>query len=156
MPDKEKENYESDSFSEFIPDSFISRDERWDFFSYRRNSPVNSTLWYQFMTIEQFYRKNKFTCEVVKEEQGLVFKEYFNNQLIKNLSLMNPLYYDILKETDSCIVSLGDLYYKFSAEYPDLTENKLKELLNVLKSNYIIYCNDDYSSIISVINQGID
>ena len=156
MPAEEKENYGIHAFSDFIPDSFISKQERWDFFSYRRNFPVNSTLWYQFMTIEQFYRKNKFTCEIVKEEQGLVFKEYFNNQLIKNLSLNNPVYYDILKETDSRIVSLGDLYYKFSDEYPELTENTLKVLLNVLKSNFIIYCNDDYSSIISVISQDID
>ena len=87
----------------------------------------------------------------MREEQGLVFKEYFNNELIKNLSLTHPLYYRILSEVENSIVTLAALHKKFNAEYPNLTESSLKELLNVLKSNYMIYCSDDYSSIISVI-----
>ena len=156
MPHEEKENYGIHAFSDYMPESFIAKQERWDFFSYRRNFPLNSTLWYHFMSIERFYRKNKFTCEVVSEEQGLVFKEYFNNELIKNLSLIHPLYYRILAETENNIVSLAGLEQKFKAEYPELTENKLKELLNVLKSNYIIYCSDDFLSIISIINIDIE
>ncbi len=156
MPDEEKENYGIHAFSDFIPASFISKQERWDFFSYRRNFPLNSTLWYHFLSVERFYRKNKFTCKVVREEQGLVFKEYFNNELIKNLSLTHPLYFRILAETENSIMSIAGLQQKFKVDYPELTENKLKEFLNVLKSNHMIYCSDDYMSIISVICMDIN
>ena len=152
MPAEEKENYGIHAFSDFIPETFISNQERWDFFSYRRNFPLNYTLWYHFMSVEHFYRKNKFACNVVREEQGLVFKEYFNGELIKNLNLTNPLYFSILSEAENSIVSLAGLHQKLNAEYPELTESALKELLDVLKSNYIIYCNDDYSALISVIS----
>lgn len=152
MPDDEKENYCINPFNDFIPQAFISKHEGWDFFSYRRNYLRNHSLWLDFMNIEQFYRRNKFRYTVTKDESGLTFTEYFNKDKIRNIILNNPVYYGILVETENSIPSLADLHQKLKTEYSQLTESALKELLDVLKSNYIIYCNADYSAITSVVS----
>ena len=152
MPDDEKENYCINPFNDFIPQGFISKHEGWDFFSYRRNYLKNHSLWLDFMNIEQFYRRNKFRYIVTKDDSGLTFTEYFNNDKIRNIRLNNPVYYDILVETENKIESFDWLFHKLLLKYPDLTESELTEYLKEFRSNYIIYCNDDFSSIISVIS----
>ncbi len=151
MPDAEKQNYKSNPFTEFIPQTFIPLEEQWDFFSFRRDPIINNVLWYDFMSIENFYKKNEFAYKLDFEESQLVYKEYFNKTEIKKIVFDDSVDFDILSFTESQILSFDDLFLRLSALHPTLTEISLKEYLNKLKNKYLIYFDSRFSSIISVI-----
>ncbi|MBI4647416.1 MAG: radical SAM protein [Bacteroidia bacterium] len=152
IPDDEKVSFDQNSVMDYIPQSFIEHEERFNFFSFRRNILKNNNLWSDFEIIEKFYRKNKFTYLLIKNESSFVYKEFFNDKEIKNIEFNNMIYYEILEQADYQIVSFDSMFLKLYTKYPDLTTDKLKEYLGELKDYYILYYDDTYSAIVSIIN----
>jgi radical SAM superfamily enzyme YgiQ (UPF0313 family) len=154
MTDKEKENFDQNPVADYVPQSLIEPEERFDFFSFRRNVLKNYRLWFDFVTIESFYRKNKFTYEIIENDSSFTYKEFLNKKEIKTVGFNNPVYYDILAEADQQIASLENMLLKLSVRYQDLTSGKLIEYLAELRFYYLLYYDDKFSGIISLINIG--
>ncbi|MDO9152219.1 MAG: radical SAM protein [Paludibacter sp.] len=152
MSDAERSNYTVNPITDFIPRSFIPIDEQWDFFSFRRNQMLNSVSWYDFRTIENFYKKNEFSYHLKFENTQLIYIEYFNKKEIKKIIFNNTIEYEILLQTENQILSFKKLFQNLLIQYPDLTEDDLKENLVKLKRNYLIYFDTQFSSIISILN----
>jgi len=152
MPVEERKNFDENPVRDYLPQTFIDFDERFDFFCFARNVLKNFKLWSDFVNIEKFYRKNKFTFEIIKNESSFVYKEFFNNTPIKNIEFENPVYLEILKEADCQIVTFDGLFRGLLDKHPEMTEVDLKKYLGELKKNYLVYYNEEFSEIISVIN----
>lgn len=156
MPASEKENYDRNPVKDYIPQSFIAKNERFDFFSFRRNVLKNNQLWFNFAEVEMYYRKSKFTYGVIKNELSFIYKEFLNNKEINTVEFKDQIYYDILIAADSQVVAFDAMFKKLVARYSDLTESKLKKYLGELKSLYILYYDDQFSSLVSLIHLDAD
>jgi radical SAM superfamily enzyme YgiQ (UPF0313 family) len=150
LSENEIEQYTINPLVDMIPKSFISDAERWDFFSFRKQTYINN-LWSDFLIIEQYYKKNRFTCKVTIEDNGLIYSEFINNELVKSIPFYQMWIFDILFLTEQRIENLTNLSLELNAIYPNLTLDEIIDALNILKSNYLIYFTPDFNSIISVI-----
>lgn len=151
MSSYEKENFNRNPVSGYLPESFINAKERFDFFSFRRDVLKNNDLWHDFAAIERFYRKNKFSYIIKKNKSSLKYREFMNDAEIKTLTFDHPVYYDILNEADEKIVTFDQMFLKLSEKYPALTSDELKKYLSELKRYYILYYNNKSSAIVSLI-----
>ena len=152
MTRDEKDNYDQNPVTNYIPRSIIGDNERFDFFSFRRNVLKNQQLWSDFVAIERYYRKSKFTYNILINDQSFTYSEFLNGKEIKSNKYNAPVYLEILKEAESKVVSFNYMLHTLSEKYSDLTADKLKEYLNELKTSYMIYHDDKFSSIISIIH----
>jgi radical SAM superfamily enzyme YgiQ (UPF0313 family) len=151
MTEEEKKNYTRNPLTDYIPQHFIGQEDRFDFFSYRRNALKNKKLWNDFAETEKKYRSSRYTYEIINNDSSLIYKEFLDSKEIRNIKFNSPVFYEILKEAEYSIVSFDDMYHKLLLKYSDLKIDELKDYLNELKQNYIIYCDENYSAIVSVI-----
>ena len=113
----------------------------------------NECAWDIFDMTEFYYRKNKYSYRLIYQENHVFFHEYINFKEINVIDiLIDSIEYYILENTNSPI-TLEQLH---SAIFTKCGHDfQLKEIINVLNDYFskgLIYHNDDYSEIISVIN----
>ena len=61
----------------------------------------------------------------------------------------------VLKTANDKVISLDDMLKKLLKTYSSITEENIKEILTNLKKQYLIYYNDDYTEIISIIDTDV-
>ncbi len=151
MSDVERNKYTINQFTPYIPKAFLENKEYWDFFSFRKQNIDNSNAWFSFRSIENYYKNNTFSYKINSDNFHYVYSEILNGKIIKTHDL-NQIEYDILKETETQILSEDNLFNKLSNSHSDLSIEELKANLLNLKKKYLVYFNSDYSSIISVLH----
>lgn len=113
----------------------------------------NECAWDIFDMTEFYYRKNKYSYRLIYQENHVFFHEYINFKEINVIDiLIDSIEYYILENTNSPI-TLEQLHSAIFTKYGH--DFQLKEIINVLNDYFskgLIYHNDDYSEIISVIN----
>jgi len=112
-------------------------------------------LWSYFFKIEEYYLNNLFEYEIIqKNSSEIIYKEYHRGQIINILEFSeNTIDWIVLQKCNNMVISFGELYKQCQSMFSvNITENELKETLNILKEERLIYTTTDYSEIISIIN----
>lgn len=156
MPAEEKKNFTENPVAEHLPGQFIRLKDRFDFFNFRRKELKNKNLWQEFAATEMYYRKNKFTYGIKRNKSSFTYKEFLNGKEIKSIIPDHPAFYDILFASNETIVTLDKLHAKLTEEYRSLTKQKIKEYLDELRQHGLLYHNEKYSAIVSVIDVNKD
>ncbi len=151
MPDQELGNYNSDDLSYLLPESFSKHDDRFHLFRYRRDIPGNEREWDKLIDVETYYKTHRFTYKLQEYNGVYYYTEYCNDEEIENIVFGEAEYAFVLKATEKQVVEFDDLFSEMRARFKDLSEERLKEILANLKQSYLIYCNADYSNIISLL-----
>ena len=151
MPDDEKENYHTDDITYLMPDHFSDNADRFHLFRYKRDIAANTKEWDKLIEVEDYYKTNTFSYKIQENKGIYYYTEYCNDTEIENIVFGEPEYGFVLKTTEQRVISFEELYAAILKKYPQTTDERLKEILANLKSSYLIYCNNDYSNIISVL-----
>jgi len=151
MSDDDRNKYNTDDLTYLLPDYFSNTKDRFRLFRYKKDVPNNDKEWLKLVEIEEYYKNNRFSYKIQVNNGIFYYTEYCNETEIENIVFGEPEYEYILKLLDYKIFTLIELQSDIKKVYPDITLDKLKEILINLKKAYLIYFNADYSNIVSVI-----
>ena len=151
MSDDDRNKYNSDDLTYLLPGYFSNNKDCFHLFRYEKDVPDNNKEWLKLVEIEEYYKSNKFSYKIQENSGILYYTEYCNETEIENIVFGEPEYGYILKSLDYKVLTLIELQSDMKKVYPDITENRLKEMLLNLKKAYLIYFNVEYSNIVSVI-----
>ena len=151
LSDKDKESYDFDVMTYLLPDYFPDNETRFHLFRYEKNIPENAKEWDKLIEIEKYYKDNKFTYKVQENNGYLYFTEYCNDEEIENIVFGQPEHIAVIKAAQSQVITFGNLYDEVNLSGLDLTKDRLIDVLTQLKNAHIIYCNNDFSNVVSLI-----
>ncbi len=151
LSDEERENYDFDVMTYLLPDYFPVDDNRFHLFRYEKNIPVNDKEWEKLIEIEKYYKENKFSYKVQENNGYLYFTEYCNDEEIENIVFGEPEYSAVLKATQHQVLTFENLFNELSGKVVNLSKGRLIEILANLKRAHIIYCNNDFSNVVSLL-----
>ncbi len=153
LSEEERESYDFDVMTYLLPDYFPVDENRFHLFRYEKNIPVNGKEWDKLIEIEKYYKDNKFSYKVQENNGFLYFTEYFNDEEIENIVFGEPEYSIVLKATQKQVLTFEDLYSEVTNAAIHISKERLIEVLSQLKHAQIIYCNNDFSNIVSLLTQ---
>ena len=151
LPDEERKTYDYDVMTYLLPDYFPDDENRFHLFRYEKNIPVNDKEWEKLVEIEKYYKDNKFSYKVQENNGHLYFTEYCNDEEIENIVFGEPEYIAVLKATQNQVLTFDKLFGELSSTILNLSKERLMEVITNLKKSHIIYCNSDFSNVISII-----
>ncbi|NOQ25543.1 MAG: radical SAM protein [Bacteroidales bacterium] len=151
MSDDERKKYNCDDLSYLLPDYFSKNENRFHLFRYEKNIPDNAKEWNKLIEIEDYYKTNKFNYKIQENNGIYYYTEYCNDIEIENIVFGEPDYGHVLKAVEQKVCTFTELYSDMKKVFTDISEERLKEILTNLKESYLIYCNAEFSNIVSVI-----
>lgn len=125
----------------YLPKSYI-KDENKHTLQFFVKSDYHH-LWDDIENKEWEYFDNIHRYEISSLEDNFLYKEYRNEKIIKSF-VLDQTDWRILCSANRNVISIEEL----PIEVNELTKQKIR----ILKQKGVLYYNDDYSSIVSVIN----
>lgn len=151
MSTDEKQKYDSDDYSYLLPTYFSKDENRFHLFRYEKNTPSNIKEWNKLIEIEEYYKSNKFNYKIQENNGVYYYTEYCNDVEIANITFSEPEYVYILKACYNKVQKFDNLLQTLNKDFPHITKNRLVDILTHLKADHLIYCNAEFSNIVSII-----
>jgi radical SAM superfamily enzyme YgiQ (UPF0313 family) len=151
MPNDEREKYDRDDLTALMPDHFSNKESRFHLFRYERDSHFNLKEWDKLTEIEEYYKTNKFSYKIQTNNGVLYYTEYCNDTEIENIVFGESEYGDLLKAVENKICTFTEVHSAMQKIHPEITAERVKEILTNLKASYLIYCNTEFSNVVSVV-----
>lgn len=131
----------------YLPKGYIRDEDKYalilDFYK-----PTYSSKWNIFSKIEKHYINNAYTYSFIKINEYIYFRERYNGLILNEIEFKQSSYeWLILTNCNKRINSLQEL-----CEELDLNSEQLVEYIENLKNEGLIYCNRDYSEIVSILD----
>ncbi len=148
---EERKEYDKDDITYLMPESYSNSENRFHLFRYEKNVPSNNKEWNKLMEIEDYYKTNKFSYKIQENNSIYYYTEYCNDVEIENIVFGEPEYGYVLKAIEQKVYTFAVLYEEMKKVFIKITKQRLQEILSNLKKSYLIYCNTEFSNIVSVI-----
>ena len=133
---------------QLLPKKYVNdKTNKFDLFFHLKKT--KNPLWKNFEDIEKYYLDNSYCYQIIEKKiNTYLYQEYYNSTLIKQLELeKDALYWKILQLCNHKVVSKQEIMNEFNDNLQEV-ENTIRELFD----EYLIYANDDFSEVISLIN----
>ncbi|TLX75588.1 radical SAM protein [Labilibacter sediminis] len=151
LPESEHERYNKDDLTYLLPDNFSEGSERFHLFRFKKDVPANSAEWEKLTEIEEYYKTNQFSYKVHQHNGVLYYTEYCNETEIENIVFGEPEYAAVLRYSEQQVRTFNEMLKDMQGEFPGITKGRLVEVLSNLKKSFLIYCNSEWSNIISLL-----
>ncbi len=152
LSEESRNKYYLDELSYLMPNKFSNNKERFHLFRYRNSSPNNIREWNNLMEVEEYYKTNNFSYKIQENNDVFYYTEYRNDEEIADMVFGEPEYALILKAIEGEIYSFLKLKNKLKENDFEISDARIKEVLFNLKSLYLIYYNNNFLNIVSVIH----
>jgi hypothetical protein len=151
MSGDDRKQYNSDDYAYLLPGSFNNGEDRFHLLRWKRSSPQNAEEWEKLIEIEGYYKSNSFSYKVHEHNGIYYYTEYCNDEEIANIVFSEPEYAFVLQAAEQRVLTFHELFAEMKTVFSKINEGRLKEILTHLKNDYLIYCNDEFSNIVSVV-----
>lgn len=147
----EKQNWNFHPTAYLLPDSFITRNDRSQLFGFFRQLE-NEVEWDQFKKANKFYQDTDFKYSLYEHSGFKYYSEYMQEDMINYIIFNEPEYWDVLKAANEEVISFERIFNKLKRKYTEFTEQRLMEIVEQLKSDYLLYANKELTRIVSIID----
>ncbi len=149
---EQRAEYNTNKLVELLPSHFAEGDSRFSLFRWQKQKVDNHKQWSAMQRKEEYYSENIHSYKVEVGEANVEFSEFVNDKHIATYKLDKETDWQILKFANDKIMSFEDMLSQMQTLKPDFNAEDLKKNLNRLKEIRLLYCDKDFSGIISVIN----
>ncbi len=150
------ENYfDTNNVIQYLPAGFISNKSIQECKIAEKIAVHTKNIWDNFKNVEKFFIENSYTYQLYKTTDAIIYKEYFNGEQTNELEFsFDSLDYIILSNSNKAIFSYEQLTKIISnnTAYVNMTDCEVFNCLEELKKEGIIYCTEDYSEILTIID----
>jgi len=147
---KKLDDWSNCFLSKLLPDTYFDQKDKYCLFDYS-NSNYDATLWAYFNKMEKHYINSKYNYQLINNKDIIHYREYLENELINELAFEDTLHWDILKSCNHSVISLNELSLILKTSY----SNDILLAIYTLKNEGLLYYNEDFSEIVTIINTDI-
>ncbi|MCE5336698.1 MAG: B12-binding domain-containing radical SAM protein [Desulfobacteraceae bacterium] len=141
--------WEENTIFHLMPEKLMEGIDRFSLFDF---STRPNFLWDLFARMNDFYYDHTYGYEISRENDAAVYREFFDGKLLIELAINEPAYF-ILRTTDSRIMNLNSLVEAVREEFgSEVDETTVRAALDSLRNRHLVYCDEDYGGIVSVID----
>ena len=152
MDEAERENYTEHFIYNLLPAEMTKGMSRFELFFFQKKNPPHSKLWKNFFEMIDYYKKAHFSYKIFSIDNLKVYEEFRNRIKISSLVFDNDEQWEILLIANDRLCSFNEMHEQLISKFANITQSKLKKMLKELKSHYLIYYDEDYNRIVSVID----
>lgn len=145
---EELARFDRNEIFDLLPDALKTGIDRFTLFDF---SAQQSSLWELFSKINDFYYDHLYTYSMAREGERIIYTEFFDSRPVVRLEI-GSLGYHILKETNSRVTGPDDLVRSCMEWNAGIGEGLVLAALDLLKAKHLVYFDEAYRSIISVID----
>lgn len=149
IKEKEWREWKYNRYKIFLPENYFKDEDVYKIFNFMKEG--RNILWKYFEKINNNYINIKYKYKLIHNDESILFEEYIGNKIIKVIKF-NDLYWEVLRIANDSVVSIHQMHKCLIEKGYDIAINYLKQVIDELKKVAILYTNDDYSNIISIIN----
>lgn len=136
-----------------LPNSLINDERRFNLLGFTR-SLKNKIEWENFENVNKYYEETEITYQILKNRGVYYYSEYLEGELINYIVFNEPEYWGVLKASNNEVTSFGNIFHQLKKIFCGLTEKHLTEVIEKLKSHYLLYANKDLTRIVSILDVG--
>lgn len=148
----EIENYCSQYIFNLLPKELAENINRFEFFSFKNVKSDHHLLWKNFFSILKNYYNSTFTYKIFRVDEIILYEEFSNKIKTASIVFDQPEQWEILKIANDEIYSFDKMHEKITSKYSNIKKSELKKMMTELKSKYLLYYNDSFEKIISIID----
>ena len=148
---EQRAEYNTNKLTDMLPKHFSEGDSRFSLFRWQKQKVDNHKQWAAIQLKEEYYSENIHSYKVELGESIVEFKEFVNEEQIAIYKLDKDTEWQILTLANERIVSFDEMLSQMQTLKSDYTAEDLKKHLSRLKEIHLLYCDKDFSGIISVI-----
>ena len=148
---KQLEHYSSDLWQS-LPQGYIREEDKFVLVTDYTLSVYNR-LWDVFESVEEYYLKNRYTYSLMQNDGIVYYREFYNSHLVKELEFerISSVHWYVMEQCNHKVCSIDEL--RSLARIQTLCmEESLENAIDELSSEGLLYCNDDRSQLVTVIN----
>lgn len=152
---EELTRWDENAVFDLLPAGFAPGIDRFSLFDF---ADKPSRLWDAFAEINRFYYDHDYSYTLGMEEDGVVYREFFDGDLVATV-ILPPLDQRILQLTHDRIMDLPDLMAHLASsagaptkEVVPVDEKSVYAALGRLRAHHLIYCNEEGNAVISVLD----
>ena len=151
VDNEDLKNWNYHSIHYLLPPSFLNEDERFSLFGFYKTLP-HEVEWEQFETVNRFYEEAEYKYRIYESKSIYYFEQYKKDELIHQIVFNEPEYIDVLKTANNEVTSYEKIKNILEMKYEGITEERILEILQNLKNEFLIYYSTDKTRIISIID----
>jgi radical SAM superfamily enzyme YgiQ (UPF0313 family) len=133
---------------QLLPEKMVQGIDRFSIFDF---AAQQNFLWDLFSKINDFYYAHSYSYTIVREDDTFIYREFFDGEPVVDLTI-SDLACRILYETNSNILDLRGLMEVLLEYDSKIDERSVCAALGRLREKHLVYLNDNYGAIISVID----
>jgi radical SAM superfamily enzyme YgiQ (UPF0313 family) len=137
-------------YPQLLPDDYYDLADKYCLFSFSNNQ-FDALQWKFFYKVEEHFIKSNYEYQFIDNSDVIHYREYLNKTLLNEVSFEESLHWEVLKSCNHHVVSLKELCVLF----PSSRQNDIVSAIEVLKSEGLLYHNDDFSEIVTPVNTDI-
>jgi hypothetical protein len=153
LSEEERNKWDYNPTAYLLPGSFTKKENRFDFWGFYKKLE-NEIEWDRFEKINKFCQDSGFSYRTLESGGVHYYTETRGSVLINYIIFNEPEYWEVLKEANDEVTSLEKLLGKMKGKNFPMDEDRLIEIIQNLKSNYLLYADADYTRVVSVIDAG--
>lgn len=135
------------SINNAIPKNYVNKENQMILFDDYVKLEYNK-LWDIFEKLNEHYSTNEYSYDILESNGIVYYTEYFNGNIINEIEfILNDLSWKILTLCNKEIMPIGRIIEITGAKY-----NLIKDKLNELVKEGLIYFTEDFSEVVSIIN----
>lgn len=144
-------------FSHYLPDIYCNNDPHFEIIDAQPSS--NNYLWKDFFSIERYFIENNISYKLVSCDELIIYQEYFNDALIKELEFeRKSLEWIVLELSNNCVVTRTQIISRIK-ELNQFKQANIEELvidaIKRLTTEGLMYSQKSGEECVSIINTSI-
>lgn len=148
VPEEELVRFDENEIFHLLPREMTRNADRFSLFDF---SSPHRGLWDVFASLNDFYYSHVYSYGIHREEDRIIYRELFDGEPVVEL-LLGDLAHRVLQAVNARIVDLGGLLESLR-EHDGVTDRTpVLAILDFLKARHLVYFNEAYRSIVSVID----
>jgi radical SAM superfamily enzyme YgiQ (UPF0313 family) len=145
--------YLSNYVFNLLPKAITDEMNRFELFSFgKRPNPQHEKLWAKFFKRLNLYFNTPFTYKIFRFGETIIYEEFHAKVKVAALVFDKPEQWEILVIANNRLMSFTDMLEKLQMHYDHVDDSILKRMLDELKMKFLLYFDDNYGKIISVID----
>lgn len=145
---EELARFDQNEIFHLLPDRLKRGFDRFAVFDFSASS---NSLWEVFSKINDFYYDHSYSYSILREGERVIYSEFFDLEPVVRLEI-GTLALRILKETNSRIREPEDLVRSCADGDAGMDEAYVFAALDLLREKHLVYFDDAYRSVISVVD----
>jgi len=125
---------------------------RFEFFFFRKDKHPHQKLWDQFFKCLESYYKSNISYKIFKLKDSILYEEFNDKTKTTSIIFDQPQQWKILVLANERLVQFAEMLDLLQSEFTNINQEKLKFMLDELKSKHIMYFDKNYNRIVSVID----